>query len=380
MISVRELDTGAFEAFARIRMADGKSKKVRARGTTRTKATNRLREKLARLAGEVTAGEVSKETRFGKIADLWIADYAAREKLDGKPSTTSRTYKGYVKNWVKPALGELQAVEVRAKQCDDLVRKGREKSYATAKSLKTVLSGICAYAVRHGAMDLNWAKSGERLTGETKDVKALTKEQRADLRAKLAAYGPTRQHDKRGWPIGERGRIWLELPDIQDSMLATGARLGEILAIDGEDIDLKAKTVTLSHHLVVEHGVGLARVPNRKGGADGLKLKMPEWSVPMWRRRKLASGGGAIFPGLNGGYRSPANVINAIKEAMAAVGYGWVTSHVWRKTVATVLDEAGLPTTAIADQLGNTAKVVEKHYRARRVANEATAAAMEELR
>ena len=62
---------------------------------------------------------------------------------------------------------------------------------------------------------------------------------------------------------------------------------------------------------------------------------------------------------------------------MTAAGDGWVTSHVFRKTVATVLDEANLPTTAIADQLGNSPQVIECHYRRKRVANEATAEVLE---
>lgn len=34
-------------------------------------------------------------------------------------------------------------------------------------------------------------------------------------------------------------------------------------------------------------------------------------------------------------------------------GYGWVTSHAFRKTVATRLDEAGLSARSIADHLGH---------------------------
>ena len=34
-------------------------------------------------------------------------------------------------------------------------------------------------------------------------------------------------------------------------------------------------------------------------------------------------------------------------------GYTWVTSHVYRKTVATLMDESGLPVRVIADQLGH---------------------------
>lgn len=68
-----------------------------------------------------------------------------------------------------------------------------------------------------------------------------------------------------------------------------------------------------------------------------------------------------------------------IRREFDAIGYEWVTSHVFRKTVATVLDEANLPTTAIADQLGNTPAVVERHYRATRVANPHTAGALDDM-
>ncbi|WP_103335199.1 hypothetical protein [Amycolatopsis sp. CA-126428] len=51
----------------------------------------------------------------------------------------------------------------------------------------------------------------------------------------------------------------------------------------------------------------------------------------------------------------------------------------FRKTVGTVLDEADLPITAIADQLGNTPAVAERHYRKQRVANVGNAAALEAM-
>jgi len=121
------------------------------------------------------------------------------------------------------------------------------------------------------------------------------------------------------------------------------------------------------------------RIAKRKNGEPELILKVPAWSVPMWRRRKLASGGGPLFPAWSGGWHNPSNVMNKIREAMDACGYEWVTSHVFRKTVGTVLDEAGLPTTAIADQLGNTREVAEKHYRKRRAANQEQADVLESM-
>lgn len=108
-------------------------------------------------------------------------------------------------------------------------------------------------------------------------------------------------------------------------------------------------------------------------------LALPQWSLPLSKRHKEAARDGILFASFTGRLLDPSNVINSIAEAMDAVGYGWVTSHVFRKTVGTVIDEAGLSTTAIADQLSNTRAVAERHYRKRRVANQANAAALEKM-
>jgi integrase len=99
----------------------------------------------------------------------------------------------------------------------------------------------------------------------------------------------------------------------------------------------------------------------------------------MWRRRKLAADTGPLFPSWNGEWLDPSNLIHRVREAFDTSGYDWVTSHVFRKTVATVLDEAGLPIGAMADQLGNTRTVAEKHYIARRIANDHAAEALNHI-
>jgi integrase len=43
-----------------------------------------------------------------------------------------------------------------------------------------------------------------------------------------------------------------------------------------------------------------------------------------------------------------------LRDVFRRVGYPWVTSHVFRKTAATLLDEAGVSARKIADQLGHS--------------------------
>ncbi|MEU6643429.1 site-specific integrase [Saccharomonospora sp. NPDC046836] len=324
---------------------------------------------------------IQAEHRFVYVAEKWCKELDEAAELGGLSYNTVRTYRGSLKNWVLPALGNLQMREVTVTACDKLAKRAlAQASYDTAKTVKAVMNGVCAYAVRHDAILINPVQSVGRLTrGGSKEVLALDRDQRKDLLSKLRDYGPTRQNDASGRSLGVRGQVWLDLPDIMEAMLSTGVRLGELLALHSPEVDPQAATVNVNHRLIRITGQGLVRQPHRKSSRTGLLLKVPQWSIPMWSSRKLASDNGPLFHSFTGEHLDPANVINRISEAMNAVGYGWVTSHVFRKTVGTVLDEAGLSTTAIADQLGNTRAVAERHYRRPRAANQANADALEDM-
>jgi integrase len=135
----------------------------------------------------------------------------------------------------------------------------------------------------------------------------------------------------------------------------------------------------MDHHLVRVEGKGIVRMPLRKSGGEGLTLVFPTWAVPLFRRRKLESGGGVLFPAWNDELVDPSNVGKRFRKACDAIGYDWVASHVFRHTVGTHLGDADVAPTAIADQLGNTADVAEKHYRRKRVANQKIADSLESL-
>lgn len=380
-IRTKQIAVKTWEATARFRMADGGLKRVGRVGPTKAAAEQRLKEAMAALSSEAHSSDVSSSTRMAKVAELWVAELEREERLGDRSPSTLRLYRGHLGNWVLPAVGELQARELTVTACDRLVKKVQDAtSYDNAKSVRAVLTGVCGYAARHGAMTTNPARSiGRLVRGEQKDVKALDMAQRRDLLVKVEALVQRRQTDTRGRRLGARGQVWLDLPDIISTMLATGVRLGELLALAGDDVDPAQRTVCVDHHIVRVTGKGLVRMSNRKGNEQGLTLRVPEWSVSMLRRRKLASGGGPLFAAWGGEWLDPSNVMHRIQEAFAEVGYGWVTSHVFRKTVATVLDEADLPLSALADQLGNTHAIAEKYYRRRRVANDASAAALEEM-
>ncbi len=61
-----------------------------------------------------------------------------------------------------------------------------------------------------------------------------------------------------------------------------------------------------------------------------------------------------LFPDVLGGFRDPANVRRDLRAARGTEALAWITSHSFRKTAATILDEAALSARLVADQLGHS--------------------------
>jgi integrase len=185
---------------------------------------------------------------------------------------------------------------------------------------------------------------------------------------------------KRKNVLGKRTRAWTDLPELVEGMLSTGLRIGEATALIGDDVDLDGREVHAGHHLVRIEGVGMVRKPKRKGNRPGLTAAITSWTLAMWRRRKLESGGsGPLWATWNGQWLDPGNVAKRINEICVEIGYEWVSSRYFRHTTATHLGDSDLTDTAISDALGNTPDVVRKHYRRPRQSNPAVAAALESL-
>jgi integrase len=86
------------------------------------------------------------------------------------------------------------------------------------------------------------------------------------------------------------------------------------------------------------------------------------------------------LPCTQGGLRDPSNTQADLRDALAWCGLAWVTSHVFRKTTATLLDNAGLSARAIADQLGHAQpSLTQNVYMGRKIASPEAAHALEQF-
>jgi integrase len=327
---------GHVRARARYRDYDGVVRSVTRFGASKPRAEAALKEAL-RDRVSPSSGDIDQDARLSLLADAWLAEVDAR---DLAPST-KELYRDMAERHVIPSLGALRIKELTVPTADRFIKLVSERSGpATAKSARSVLSGILGLAVRHGALTHNPVREVARISRPRKDVRALTREESAALRAKLRA---------------DESAVLLDLPDLVDLLLGTGLRIGEACAVRWAAIDLAAGALEVNSTMVrtKEHGLVIQERP--KSAAGWRVLALPETTVVMLRGRlpERPQPGSVVFRSPLGQIRDRSNTTADLRRALDRAGFDWVTSHTFRKTVATRLDDAGLSARQIADHLGH---------------------------
>ena len=250
---------------------------------------------------------------------------------------------------------------------DEFISAVRERSgVAAAKACRSALSSMLGQAARHGAIPTNPVRDIGRLPGLRRTVKA-----RSLTLAECRRWIAQLQTD----PVAVRR----DLPDLTRWLLATGVRIGEAIAVDWSSIDMDNATVEIDYKMLRVKGEGLQRIRRTKSDAGHRTLPLPAFAVQMLERRVAASGGtGPLFPDSRGGWRDPFNLSRELREARGSGEFAWVTSHVFRKTCATLLDEGELSARQIADQLGHAkVSMTQDNYLGRRLTSRRTAEALD---
>ena len=104
-------------------------------------------------------------------------------------------------------------------------------------------------------------------------------------------------------------------------------------------------------------GQGLLRVDETKSAAGRRTIPLPRFAIDMLEgRRSLPYLGeqGIIFPSTTGTLRDPNNFGKEWGTARQELGVAEATTHSFRKTVATLIDDEGLSARIGADHLGHT--------------------------
>ncbi len=371
-ISTRKINKTTWMSTGRYRDLDGATRKVETRGRTKTEAETAFKERCReRTSFGGPGGALTKSTTLAELGSIWLDD----QELEGHSANTMRVYRIAVENHITVYQGQVMIGELTTNGANRLIRSVQTHHGASsAKLAKTVLSGMCKYAVNEGVITKNVVREVGSIKVKPKTApKSFTWEQILDLRQKVAA---------------DPQAIDRDLPALVMFQQDTGMRIGECLAVteDCLNLEIEKPTITVKQTAVYRPGLGEWIQAHPKSDASIRTFELPSELVPVIRAR-LATGRVTtinycesqrgtegqrewtedrilLFPmtryASKAGLRNQSNVLKQLADAFEKAGYGRdVKSHTFRKSLVTMMLEAGIPLNKIADHMGHDKLLVD---------------------
>ncbi|TFB87277.1 site-specific integrase [Cryobacterium algoricola] len=335
-LSVKEVSPGRWRARTRYRFDDGTLRQIERFATTRARARIALQTALDTATASRSL-EVNRQTSLAHLADRFLAT-----KEDCAPRTID-TYRQTIAHHIKPKIGALTVSEATTERLGRFISEITSScGPGAAKACRAVLSGMMGVAARSDAVVVNPVREIGNITRRRQGATAIPVQDLPDL---LEAV-------RRDARLNE-----LDQADVIVFLAGTGCRLGEALALRWSAFDPAAGTISIEANVVRAHGRGLLLQdhPKTKAGARTISIPNSLRHLLMERqgRIRVRSEYDLVFPTVRGNIRDPRNTSRDWRDARDRLGYPTVTTHSFRKTVATALDHSGLSAREIADYLGH---------------------------
>jgi integrase len=273
-----------------------------------------------------------------------VDQYLRRLAEDGRAALTLSAYR-YDADKLAKFIAGVRVGEATPARLDAALRSIRTAHGVTAaRRARTLLRGGLALAVLNNVLGSNPVRDVQmiRSKSQPKGATALTADQLRELFDKLRASTFCREQD---------------LTDPITLLIATGLRRSELLGLRWSDYDDDARTITITGKIVRVPGKGLVRVDETKTAAGRRTIPLPKFAVETLQSRRALPYLGEqsmIFPSTSGTLRCPDHFGRQWNTARDELGVPDVTTHSFRKTVATLIDDEGLSARIGADHLGHS--------------------------
>lgn len=335
---------------------DGKRKTIS--GKTQTEVRMRLREIQAALDNPDENIPVESTLTLGQWADSWLEIYA-------KPSikiTTYESYESYIRNQIKPFIGDIRLPALSAEQLQRFFNQmaetgkfGNEKglSVKTLYNLKNLVHALLAQAVSNRLIQYNVIESVKLPRNYHQEMRVLSREEQEKLLA-AADESPNRA------ALGIKFALF------------TGIRVGEMLGLKWDNVNLENGTFRIKEIL--------RRVTNNSGiGSNSTVVKslqttktessnrtvylIPEliddlkayreWQQSAADENPVFNPQNFVFITAGGSYIEPRTYQDLFQRVVRASGIARVNFHALRHTFATRAIEQGMDILVLAKILGH---------------------------
>ena len=294
-----------------------------------------VRKRLDELKASTAAGvRTDSRATVEKWLTYWLDEVAAPKNA----ASTMKTYRGYVDNWIVPALGKKRLTAVKPADVRALHRtmETAGKSGATRRQAHAILQRALEVAVDEGLVPWNAAARVDAPKADGNHHRELSTPE--SLKVISACQTP---------------REWARVA----VALLTGLRQGEALGLAWADVDLADGSLWVHQVAQPVPGKGVEILPRIKSGVGEERwvALLPEVVESLTRWRDERGSEGLVFADADapGKPIRPERDHREWKALCARAEVPQVPLHGARATTATRLLELGVPLHTVADILGH---------------------------
>lgn len=333
-------------------------------GTTRSEVTRKLGELKQQARGGNLPSSGNKTVN--DLLDAWLSAVS--------PTLKARTVADYTvicKRYIRPDIGSVRLSKLSPQLVQGL--------YSRLQGTGNTRVPSHAHAVLHRACEVAvlWGWIGENPCERT-------------LRP---GYRPGR---KEVWSLDELGcfldgtrESWLH--PLWVMAVATGCRLGELLALKWEDVDLAMGTVNIRRNVQRINRKRVFSEPKTRAGGRTIMLPAEAVSALRWQKAQQAAwrlkagsswqDAGGLFTGLGGNVMDHSTAEQATRRVVERLGLPKLTPHGLRHLAASLLLAKGLPVPVVSARLGHASPSITMSIYAHALQHQdrLAADAMEEL-
>lgn len=262
---------------------------------------------------------ITPQTTLDTLVEHWLRHLRAEARLD---STTINEYERVLRKLLVPALGEVGLSELTTERINVVLAELGTESLNSQRKTKVVTGAMLDTAVELGALTVNPVRGSLSISRPEPEHRSLTAPELKTVRVAV-----------RAWLSKERSgpRSTGDIADIIEMMVATGARIGEVLALRWADIDLSTRVVELNATIKTESGVGTYRKPLPRPRL----VALPESAAMLLQSRRSAVPNNfldAVFPTRNVTWQQVNNVERRWRQIRREAGLEWVTTEAFRRS------------------------------------------------
>ncbi|MCY1702763.1 tyrosine-type recombinase/integrase [Deinococcus sp. SL84] len=360
--SVRKLPSGKWQWRASIRLHSGETLRVAGTAPTKTAAEAALREAQTDASrGQFT---VTQKTTVAEFLLNWHALRADTLAAKYNQSQTS-----LIKKHIIPGIGKRTISSLTPRDLEvfyaSLVHQderrpdtfGQPLGDSMKRQVHNLLHLAFNDAVRHGELLRNPADTARprytRKAAQEDDLKAWTPDE-------ARRFYEVARGDRRGVAFC--------------FMLSTGMRMGEVLGLRWENVDLEGGTIHIKEALVSLNGHLHRTTPKTARSKRTLEVSGDALKILRERREQLPLekeaageryiGSDAVFTSEVGTPIRPDNTYSLMKRLCQAAGVPYKGTHVLRHSFISIQGQQGLPVEVISAHVGHArASFTQDHYR-----------------